>query len=250
MNDSATRRFGIPALVWRLLLATAIVAVVMLHRAGAAEAPCPAPAASQPCVDSWIFMRGRYTHDPATGARVAQYAMKPPIEPLDDPRDVTSGYSRNRIVLRGGDGSVDTYYRVTSYGNGRGGLDAEWERFHDAWRGSTVAGGTYDAFYPPYAYPGYGTPYGGPYGGGYGGGGYGPGAPGYGGPGYGPGYGGPGRNGSGYGYGPGYGAPDPGRLDPDGADGWVEPRRRTPNRQFFNGGLPPRDRRPVQNPGP
>jgi hypothetical protein len=188
-------------------------------------------------------MRGRYTHDPDTGARVAQYAMKPPIEPLDDPRLVTSGYSRSRTVLRGPDGSVDTSYRVQSYGNGRGGLDAEWERFHDAWRGSTIAGGEYQAYYPPfYGYPGYGG-YGG-YGGGYG-------------PGYGGGYGGPGFGGApgygavpfrrGFGYGPGFGAPDPGRLDPDAADGWVEPRFRTPDRQFFSRGLPPRERRPPRD---
>jgi hypothetical protein len=176
-------------------------------------------------------MRSRYTHDPETGSRVAQYSMKPPIEPLDDPRLVSSGYTRSRTVIRGADGSVDTIYRVQSYGNGRGGLDAEWERFHDAWRGSTIAGGQYQAYYPPYFGYGYG----------YGGSGYG--GPGYGGPGYG-GYGpAPGylnnRFGRGYGYGPGFGQPDAGRLDPDGADGFQEQRRRTPDRQFFNPGLPP-----------
>ena len=46
-----------------------------------------------------------------------------------------------------------------------------------------------------------------------------------------------------YGYGPGYGQPDAGRLDPDAADGYREQRPRTPDRQFFNGGLPPRERR-------
>lgn len=249
MNTTARPRLlGLPASVWRLLLAAAIVAVIMLRRADAGEAPCPAPApttvASQPCVDSWIFMRGRYTHDPATGMRVAQYAMKPPIEPLDDPRDVTSGYSRNRVVLRGADGSVDTYYRVTSYGNGRGGLDAEWERFHDAWRGSTVAGGEYQVNYPPFGNQGWG--------GGWRGGGQwqGPGGGPWQGPGGGP-WQGPGswggngwQNGPGYGYGPGYGTPDPGRLDPDGADGWQEQRRRTPDREFFSHGLPPREHRP------
>jgi hypothetical protein len=208
---------------------------------------------SQPTTESWVFARGRYTHDPDTGARVAQYAMKPPIEPLDDPRLVTSGYSRTRTVLRGTDGSSDTMYRVQSYGNGRGGLDAEWERFHDAWRGSTVAGGQYQVNYPPYyGYPAYGGGYG-PYGGGFGGYGGGPGgdpgggfAPGYGGYGGAPGYGyDPYRRG--YGYGPGTGVPDAGRLDPDGADGWVEPQRRTPDRQFFSHGLPPRERRPPNN---
>ena len=33
-------------------------------------------------------------------------------------------------------GSFDTYYEVQAWGNGRGGIDAEWERFHDAWKES------------------------------------------------------------------------------------------------------------------
>jgi hypothetical protein len=223
---------------WRLLLAAALVVVVLLARADAGEPPCPlppqkvAPIVVPPATESWIFMRSRYTHDPATGARVAQYSMKPPVEPLDDPRLVSSGYSRTRTVLRGPDGSVDTTYRVQSYGNGRGGIDAEWERFHDAWRGSTIAGGDYSAFYPPI------------YGYGYGGYDYG----GYGAAGYGPGYGqAPGslnhRFGRGFGYGPGFGQPDAGRLDPDGADGYQEQRRRSPDRRFFNPGLPPFERK-------
>jgi hypothetical protein len=179
-------------------------------------------------------MPGRYSHDPATGMRVAQYAMKPAIEPLDDPRAVTSGYSRSRTVIRGADGSVDTYYRVSSC------MDAEWERFHDAWRGATIAGGDYQVF--PYGYGfGYGGGpygYGGGYGGGYANGGhhgggkhggqFGPNHPGYG---YGP----------GFGYGPGYGVPDAGRLDPDGADGYREELRRTPNREFYFTPRTPRD---------
>jgi hypothetical protein len=237
--------------VWRLLLAAAVVAVLLLNRAIAQDCACTTPPPptlvvnpnyEPPATDSWVFRRSRYTHDPATGARVAQYAMKPPIEPLDDPRVVTSGYSRSRTVLRGADGSADTYYRVTSYGNGRGGLDAEWERFHDAWRGSTIGGGSYQVF------PG--SPW---WGGGWGGGGW-SGGGGWGGSGGGPGWGGPGNgpwmpgpgyrsNAPFYGFGPGFGQPDAGRLDPDGADGFREQRPRTPDREFFNGGLPPRERR-------
>lgn len=242
MNQSTpSSLFGLPAFAWRLILAAAILTIFMLTRADAAPAaPCdatplrtppPAPACP-PAQDSWIFMPSRFTHDPATGARVAQFAMKPPVEPLDDPRRVSSGYSRNRLIIRGADGSVDTIYRVQSYGNGRGGMDAEWERFHDAWRGSTIAGGQSQAFIP-----GFGGWYGGGYRdtGGYGGAGYGGGSFGPGG-GYGPGYGVPpwgNRGGYGYGYGPGYGVPDAGRLDPDGADGYREPQRRTPNREFY-----------------
>jgi hypothetical protein len=259
MNDASVKPLGLPMFVWRLLIAAAVVAAFMLTHAGAEEGPCVRPAPivvpSQPTQASWIFMRSRYTHDPATGVRVAQYDMKPPIEPLDDPRAVTSGYSRSRTIIRGADGSADTHYRVQSFGNGRGGLDAEWERFNDAWRGSTVAGGQYQGY--GYGYGGYG--YGGGYGGygngaygngAYGNGGFG-GAPGYG---YGGGYGAPLGGGAGFrnggvpgfnsnggvlGYGPGYGQPDAGRLDPDGADGYREQIPRTPDRQFFSPGLPP-----------
>jgi hypothetical protein len=188
---------------------------------------------------SWVFMRSRYTHDPDTGARVAQYAMKPPVEPLDDPRLVTSGYTRSRVVMRGPDGTNETSYRVTNYGNGRGGMDAEWERFHDAWRGSTVAGGNFSA------YGGFGAGYGGYGYGGYPG--YGGGYPGY--PGYGPGVinryppgynyqNGPLAQGGAYGFGPGYGTPDAGRLDPDAADGYREQMPRTPDKEFFNRHVP------------
>jgi len=109
---------------------------------------------------SWIFSRGTYTHDPVTGARVAQYMRTPPVEPLEDERLVTSRYRRSRTNLRGANGSVDTYYEVQAWGNGRGGIDAEWERFHDAWKESYLQGGYYNQG------PGYGAPWG--YGGGYG----------------------------------------------------------------------------------
>ena len=111
-------------------------------------------AAEQP---SWMFRRGQYTHDPMTGARVAQYDRIAPVEALDDPRTITSTYRRSRTVLRGADGSQDTYTQVQSYGNGRGGLDAEWERFHGAWRNSYQSGGYYQGGYS--TYPGYQQPW-------------------------------------------------------------------------------------------
>jgi hypothetical protein len=83
----------------------------------------------------------------------------PPVEPLEDERIVTSRYNRKRTNLRGADGSIETCYEVQHWGNGRGGLDAEWERFHDAWKESILSGGYYNQS------PGYG-PWG--YGGGYG----------------------------------------------------------------------------------
>lgn len=223
----------IPAFVWRLLFAAALVAVFSMTEAKAADGECcltVETSVAAPQAESWVFARGRYTHDPDTGGRVAQYAMKPPVEPLPDPRAITSGYTRTRSVLRGADGSASTSYRVQSYGNGRGGMDAEWERFHDAWRGSTTSGGTYQVL--PYGGYGYGN------GSGFGNGGYGggfyppqPTQPGF------PDYPQPGRRYRGRnnpGYGPGYGRPDAGRLDPDGADGYHDGRRRTPDREFYN----------------
>jgi hypothetical protein len=102
---------------------------------------------------SWIFMPSAYTHDPQSGARVAQYMRKPPVEPLEDQRAVTSRYRRTQTNLRGTSGSYDTYYEVQSWGNGRGGIDAEWERFHDAWKDSYLQGGYYNQG------PGWGGPW-------------------------------------------------------------------------------------------
>jgi hypothetical protein len=110
---------------------------------------------------SWIFRRGTYTHDPETGARVAQYQRLPSIEPLNDERLVTSRYHRTRTNLRGTGGSQESYYEVQSWGNGRGGLDAEWERFHDAWKESYLQGGFYNQG------PGFGNGYPGQFGNGY-----------------------------------------------------------------------------------
>ncbi len=217
----------IPAFVWRLLFAAAMVAVFLMTEARAADCGCAAQVAGKPAqAASWIFSPGRYTHDPDTRGRVAQYAMKPPIEPLPDVRAITSGYRRTRNVLRGADGSADTTYQVQSYGNGRGGLDAEWERFHDAWRGSTIGGGSFQTF-PQFGFGGYGYGYG--YGGGHGGG-YGGGFP--------PFLGQPGFRDPRQQYGPGFGRPDAGRLDPDAADGYHDGRRRTPDRRFFNQAVP------------
>jgi hypothetical protein len=99
----------------------------------------------------------------------------PPVEPLEDERNVTSRYRRIQTNLRGADGSNDTTYEVQAWGNGRGGMDAEWERFHDAWKKSYLQNGYFNG-------PAYGGGYPGPYG--YGNG-YGYGGPGYGFPGQG-----------------------------------------------------------------
>jgi hypothetical protein len=123
-------------------------------------------------------MRSTYTHDPETGARVAQYQRLPAIEPLEDERLVTSRYHRTQTNLRGTHGSNESYYEVQSWGNGRGGLDSEWERFHNAWKESFLQGGYYNQG------PGYGYGYPGQFGYGYGPG-YGYGYPGNGYPGIG-----------------------------------------------------------------
>jgi hypothetical protein len=99
-----------------------------------------------------------------------------------------------------------------------------------------MAGGSYQVF------PGSPWWSGGGWGNGWGGGGGGWSGPGWGGPGNGP-WQAPGFRSTApfWGFGPGFGQPDAGRLDPDGADGYREQRPRTPDRQFFNGGLPPRE---------
>ncbi len=140
-------------------------------------ANCPQPQVALEQQPSWAFRASTYTHDPATGARVAQFDRIAPVEGLDDPRAVTSSYRRTRTNIRGTDGSVDASYQVQSWGNGRGGIDAEWERFHDAWRQSLLSGSFFNqnSQFPhgnAYGYPGdfgYGN---GGYGG-YGNGGYG-----------------------------------------------------------------------------
>jgi hypothetical protein len=119
--------------------------------ASACEAPyetCARPCVVEDQQPSWIFMRSTYSHDPMTGARVAQYERIAPVEPLEDERNFTSSYRFTQTNLRGADGSVDRYYQVQAWGNGRGGMDAEWERFHDAWKESILAGGYYNQGYP------------------------------------------------------------------------------------------------------
>lgn len=162
------------------------------------------PIDDTPNEPSWVFAPSTYTHDPMSGARVAQYERKPPVEPLEDERNITSRYRRTRTAMRGTDGSSDVYYQVQAWGNGRGGLDAEWERFHDAWKESILSGGYYNGpAYGPYGGGGYGYGNGGGYG--YGGPGYGNNGGGWGGPG--PGNGGwngpgPGNGGGWHGNGP------------------------------------------------
>jgi hypothetical protein len=197
-------------LISRLALALSATTAIccLLSQASASEvccAPTGAVYASEPVVvsdtssaPSWIFRRSTFTNDPETGARVAQYMRKPPIEPLADQRDVTSVYRRTRTVNRGFDGSMDTSYQVQAWGNGRGGIDAEWQMFNDVWQESILSGSYYNSnqyYGPPQRGPWQSGPWqGGPWQGGPWQGGPGQGGPWQGGPGPGYGPGGPGWN--------------------------------------------------------
>jgi hypothetical protein len=160
-----------------LTITTALVAASFATQASALETCCGPEEGP-----SWVFAPSTYTHDPMTGARVAQYARIEPVEPLPDQRAVTSGYRRTVTNIRGIDGSLDQSYQVQNWANGRGGLDAEWERVNDAWQQAYLTGSAYSAQFGP----GWGN-------GGWGGHGWGPGWN-NGGPGWGngPGWNGPG----------------------------------------------------------
>lgn len=66
---------------------------------------------------SWIFRKSYYSHDPATGERVAQYARPEPayVPPQDNYRQ--SGYRHIRNSLRVG-GSADNLHVVQTWGEG------------------------------------------------------------------------------------------------------------------------------------
>lgn len=105
---------------------------------------------------STIFRRGHFTHLPRTGQRVAQFASKPAVAAFPDSSRYVSGQRRSRFSQRNADGSVENYYRVESWGNEQPGLNAEWERFHDAWLRSTTAGGYRNDYGYPYGRHPYG----------------------------------------------------------------------------------------------
>ena len=69
---------SIPTFVWRLLFAIALLAVACLTDARANESANDCACVAKPQAESWVFARSRYTHDPETGGRVAQYARRHP----------------------------------------------------------------------------------------------------------------------------------------------------------------------------
>ncbi len=158
-----------------LALSAAFLICNLVPRATASDADClpqgvtfvVAPATSavvetpQPAL-SWVFKRSTFTNDPMTGARVAQYARKDPVEPLDDQRLVTSSYRRTRTVNNGRNGSIDTSYQVQAWGTGGGELGAQWQMFNDVWKEAILSGSFYNGTqaYGPWGHggPGQGGP--------------------------------------------------------------------------------------------
>lgn len=133
---------------------------VALVYAPAARAVVESP---QPAL-SWTFKRSTFTNDPITGARVAQYSRKDPVEPLDDQRAVTSSYRRTRTVNNGRNGSIDTSYQVQAWGDGGGELGAQWQMFNDVWKEAILSGSFYNSnqAYGPWGQGGSGWNGGGP----------------------------------------------------------------------------------------
>ncbi len=84
----------------------------------------------------WIFRRSRYSHDPVTGKRVAQYAPKTPAYARDDPTYRESGYRHIRRSVRGADGSADRMHIVQAWGEG------EMIRPYGEWQRPYRAGAT------------------------------------------------------------------------------------------------------------
>ena len=81
-----------------------------------------------PAEAGWIFRRSSYTHDPASGRRVAQYAPPKPAYLRSDPTYQQSAYIHNRSTLRAG-GSADRFHIVETWGAGEAIRPyGEWQR--------------------------------------------------------------------------------------------------------------------------
>ncbi len=78
--------------------------------------------------DSWIFRRSSYTHDPATGDRVVQFAPKATPYVPHDPTYRQSAYRHKRSSIRAG-GSADRTHVVETWGAGESIRPyGEWQR--------------------------------------------------------------------------------------------------------------------------
>lgn len=78
---------------------------------------------------SWIFRPSYYTHDPATGQRVAKFAGGEIPVAMADPSYRQSGYRHIRSSLRGADGTADRLHVVETWGAGESIRPyGEWQR--------------------------------------------------------------------------------------------------------------------------
>lgn len=77
-------------------------------------AACPTIALAE---SSWIFQPSTYTHSPATGERVAQFAPTKPAWKLEDPTYEQSAYRHSRSSLQI-DGTYDNLHVVETWGRG------------------------------------------------------------------------------------------------------------------------------------
>lgn len=69
--------------------------------------------------ESWIFRPSTFSHDAATGQRVAQFQPEAPAYYRSDPTYQESGYRHIRSALRGADGSYDYQHIVQTWGLGQ-----------------------------------------------------------------------------------------------------------------------------------
>lgn len=100
---------------------------------------CPPPGAitsAPPEGPSWIFRQSRYSHNPTTGERVAQFQPEKPAYPQYDPTYTESGYRHYHTALRGPDGSYDHSHIVQTWGAG------EFIRPYGEWEFPFRAGAT------------------------------------------------------------------------------------------------------------
>ena len=120
---------GTPLSRWNVIAAITIIAALSVGNASAAD---------------WLTMPGQFSHDPASGQRIGQYAAKRPATTAAPPPVRTSGFTHTRSSLHYGQ-SADNYFRVERYGDGPAVRPfGEW-RF--PYRPFSVP---YDAWGPPY----------------------------------------------------------------------------------------------------
>ncbi|MBN2021899.1 MAG: hypothetical protein JW809_03830 [Pirellulales bacterium] len=66
----------------------------------------------------WTFKRSYYSHDPATGSRVARYSRGATPYATPEPNYKQSAYRHQRIRQGGSNGSVDNIHIVETWGDG------------------------------------------------------------------------------------------------------------------------------------